>query len=105
MHVLVCICSNVRQFQPMPWTNIGSVFVAWPCSVRQNLWLKYNYCGHLYLLLQAFALWLALNRPHLLDRAPVARAWWGEDHLLARRFLVELTPVLKASSSEERSVM
>ena len=30
MHVLVCICSDVRQFQSMLWTNIGSVFVAWP---------------------------------------------------------------------------
>ena len=78
MHVLVCICSNVRQFQSMLWTNIGSVFVAWPCFVSQNLWIKYNDCGHLYLSLQAFALWLALNRPDLLIRGRVGRVVCGD---------------------------
>ena len=43
MHVVACICSNVRQFQSKLWTKIGSVFVAWPCFVSQNLWLIYNY--------------------------------------------------------------
>ena len=45
MHVVVCMCSNVWEFQSMLSTNIGSVFAAWPCFVSQNLWLKYNDCG------------------------------------------------------------
>ena len=40
MHILVCICSNVRQFQSMLWINIGSVFVAWPYFVSHNLLLR-----------------------------------------------------------------
>ena len=41
MHV--CICSNVRQFQQVLWTNIGSVFIGWPCFVSHNLWpICYN---------------------------------------------------------------
>ena len=99
LHTCVCICSNVRQFQSMLWTNIGSVFVAWPCFVSQNLWIKYNDCGHLYLSLQAFALRLALLRLDLLIRVRMERKRVGEDHLLTRRFLVELTSVVKASSS------
>ena len=41
------------------------VLIDWPCSVSQNLWLKYNYCGHLHLQQQVLALWLALLRPEL----------------------------------------
>ena len=63
MHVLVYICSNVRQFQSDHPIHIGSLFIAWPYFVSHDLWLKYNYSNHLHLDLQVLALRLALLRP------------------------------------------
>ena len=48
-HVPECVCRNARQLQSSLRTNIGSVFVAWPCFVSHNFWLKYYYSGHLHL--------------------------------------------------------
>ena len=40
MHVLVCMCSNVRQFSQLNQTlsfHSGSMFIRWPCFVSHNL--------------------------------------------------------------------
>ena len=55
MPVVVCVCSNVRQFQSAIWAHIGLVFTAWPYFVSHNLWLAFHQSTQLHPNLQALA--------------------------------------------------
>ena len=53
MHVLVCICSNVRQFSQLmqkkktQLSPCGSIVLVWPCFVGHNSWPTFRGIIHL----------------------------------------------------------